>query len=48
MSNLNYKNRIDVPIKNQDDDSLGIGIYKKGLINYLENCNTPMTISIQG
>ncbi|MEA3290077.1 MAG: P-loop NTPase fold protein, partial [Campylobacterota bacterium] len=43
-----YKNRIDKPITNKDDDSLKINIYKQGLINYLENCNTPMTISIQG
>ena len=45
---MNYKNRIDQPITDDNEDKLHINIYKKGLINYLQNCNTPMTVSLQG
>lgn len=43
-----YKNRIDQPIKNRVEDKLDISQYQEGLINYLNECETPMTISIQG
>lgn len=46
--NRQFKNRIDQPIVEQYEDKLNINIYKKGLINYLQHCDTPMTVSVQG
>lgn len=48
MARNKYKNRIDQPITKLDEDMLNINIYKKGLINYLQHCDTPMTVSVQG
>lgn len=38
----------DIPIKNMKEDLFHISTYAKSLCKYIENCSTPMTISIQG
>jgi len=42
------KNIIDRPLQKDDTDKLSMDKYTKGLQNFIENSNTPMTISIQG
>ncbi len=44
----NKNNLIDKPIHLLEDDSLGIAPYVEALSTVIENCATPMTISIQG
>jgi len=44
----NYTSIIDVPKSASDDDLLGIDKYKKGLVKFIENTNTPITVAIQG
>lgn len=41
-------NITDIPIKIETEDKLGIEDYKNALLNYIQNSETPMTISIQG
>ena len=38
----------DVPIGNLSDDLFNVDSYVKGLCHFILNCDTPMTISIQG
>ena len=38
----------DRPIERIDEDDLGIGKYIDGLSSFIRNCDTPMTIAIQG
>ena len=38
----------DRPIERKDEDDLGIGKYIDGLSSFIRNCDTPMTIAIQG
>lgn len=38
----------DKPINSIVDDTFGIGSYVEGLCSFIINCDTPMTISIQG
>jgi hypothetical protein len=42
------KNIVDLPIDTEKSDSLGVDRYKSALVEYIKNCDTPMTISIQG
>lgn len=44
----NKNNLIDKPINSLGDDRLGIEPYVEALSTVIENCATPMTISIQG
>lgn len=46
--NENKRNVCDIPLQNDQDDQLEVSKYSKGLIKFIENCQTPMTISIQG
>lgn len=39
---------VDIPKKAKDDDLFGIERYQKGLIRFIENSDTPITIAIQG
>lgn len=39
---------IDAPIDKFDDDCLGIGSYVEAMHEFVENCETPLTIGIQG
>jgi transcriptional regulator len=39
---------VDVPKKAEADDLFGINKYEKGLIQFIENSDTPITIAIQG
>ena len=38
----------DQPIENRDDEALGIGDYADVLTEFIENCDTPLTIALQG
>ncbi len=38
----------DKPVERIENDTFGIGLYVDGLCNYIVNCDSPMTISIQG
>ncbi|HOC30497.1 MAG TPA: P-loop NTPase fold protein [Treponemataceae bacterium] len=38
----------DVPIEGADKDTLGIGDYADSLAKFIQNCDSPMTIAIQG
>lgn len=38
----------DVPVTTIKDDAFSIATYVEGLSSFIKNCNTPMTISIQG
>lgn len=38
----------DVPCEDIKDDSFKVGSYVDGLCNFIQKCDTPMTISIQG
>jgi predicted KAP-like P-loop ATPase len=38
----------DVPIDGADKDTLGIGDYADSLAKFIQNCDSPMTIAIQG
>ena len=42
---ISYK---DVPLQTVQDDALGISEYVDGLSDFILNCETPFTISIQG
>lgn len=39
---------VDRPIENISEDSFGLGSYVNALSQVIKNCDTPMTISIQG
>ena len=41
-------NITDLPITMDEDDKLGIDVYKNALLTYIQKSETPMTISIQG
>ena len=43
-----YTSIIDVPKQAKEDDLLGIDKYKSGLVRFIENTNTPITVAIQG
>ena len=38
----------DKPVEKIENDTFGIGMYVDGLCNFIVNCDSPMTISIQG
>ena len=38
----------DKPVEKTENDSFGIGMYVDGLCDFIVNCDSPMTISIQG
>ena len=38
----------DTPIKKENEERLGLGEYAGALAEFIERCDTPMTISIQG
>lgn len=38
----------DKPVERIENDTFGIGLYVDGLCNFIVNCDSPMTISIQG
>ena len=38
----------DKPVENNEQDLFGVCIYVDGLSEFIRNCSTPMTISIQG
>ena len=38
----------DKPVEKIENDTFGIGLYVDGLCNFIVNCDSPMTISIQG
>ena len=48
MSKKQYTSVIDVPKPASEDDLLGIDKYKKGLVRFIENTQTPITVAIQG
>lgn len=39
---------VDVPKKSQEKDLFGISKYEKGIIEFIRNADTPITIAIQG
>lgn len=45
-----YKNVCDIPLQgiNDNEDKMEMSKYINGLVNFIEYCDTPMTISIQG
>ena len=45
MNKLGLK---DLPIEKKDDESLGIGDYADVLTEFIRNCDTPITIALQG
>ncbi len=38
----------DKPVERMENDTFGIGLYVDGLCEFILNCDSPMTISIQG
>ena len=38
----------DIPITNNEDESLGLGTYATVLSKFIERCDTPLTIALQG
>ncbi len=38
----------DVPIKNNEEEALGLGTYATVLSKFIEGCDTPLTIALQG
>ena len=38
----------DIPVPNQTDELLGLGAYADALSDFIVNCDTPITIGIQG
>ena len=38
----------DVPIKNKEEEALGLGTYATVLSKFIEGCDTPLTIALQG
>ena len=49
MNNVDYKTTVDdQPLKTAAEDQLGLAVYQKALIDYIDHANTPITISIQG
>ena len=38
----------DKPVEKIENDTFGVGVYVDGLCNFILNCDSPMTISIQG
>ena len=45
---VGLKGDTDKPIEASGQDIFGIGIYVEGLCSFISECDTPMTISIQG
>ncbi len=45
---MSYSSIIDVPKKASESDLFGIDKYKNGLIKFIRNSDTPLTIAIQG
>jgi predicted KAP-like P-loop ATPase len=39
---------IDVPVQSEDEESLGVSKYAEVMSNFIMNCETPITIGIQG
>ena len=48
MSHNKVSSIVDVPKKAADQDKLGINKYERGLISFIQNADTPITIAIQG
>jgi len=48
MKNLNFKGCVDNPKSKIGEDIFGMNKYIKGLCNFIRQCPTPTTISIQG
>jgi len=38
----------DIPVKNRDEELLGLEVYATALSDFIINCDTPITIGIQG
>lgn len=45
---MSYSSIVDVPKKASETDLFGIDKYKNGLIKFIKNSDTPLTIAIQG
>jgi len=45
---LNIKGSRDLPIETEEQDLFGLENYYRGLADFINNCETPMTIAIQG
>jgi len=45
---MSYSSIVDVPKKASETDLFGIDKYKNGLIKFIRNSDTPLTIAIQG
>lgn len=48
MKNLNKTSITDLPKIATEDDSFGIKPFENGLIRFIQNTNTPITIALQG
>lgn len=49
MNNVDYNTTVnDQPLKTAAEDQLGLAVYQKALIDYIDHANAPITISIQG
>lgn len=48
MSHLSYKGYRDVPVEGLQDDILEVRVYIESLSDFILECDTPMTIAIQG
>jgi predicted KAP-like P-loop ATPase len=38
----------DIPLESFNDDALEIGDYAKSLSDFIQQCETPLTIALQG
>lgn len=45
---LNASSVVDIPKRANEDDLFGIDKYKNGLVQFIQNSETPITIAIQG
>jgi hypothetical protein len=45
---MSFSSIVDVPRKAKEDDLFGINRYQNGLIKFIRNSDTPITIAIQG
>ena len=45
---MNKISVVDTPKKASDQDQFGMGKYQTGLVKFIENTNTPITIALQG
>ena len=39
---------VDQPTEKREDESLGTGLYAQSLFEFIENCQTPLTVGVQG